>query len=140
MRQKILNKYQAKVSAHLKAHNQRIFPLPVRGIFNFRCHQNCVQWVKDHPDEKFEIVECIYLHAGDCENTILHYLLKDSNGRYLEVTTGYEAEFNEYYFVRIVPEVEYCKLPDVFANSLDTWLKEFTNPLIRWFFKIDRIL
>lgn len=140
MRQLYINRVQARVSSHLRAHNERIFPVPVRGLFNFRCHQNCVQWIKDHPGEGLEIVECIYLHAGDQENTIMHYLVKNRDGQYLEITTGYEAEVNEYYFIRMVPEIEWIQLPYVFYRSLNTWLFEFTNPVLRWVLRIDRIL
>lgn len=140
MRQSYINRAQARVSAHLRAHNERIFPQPTRGLFNFRCHNNCVQWVKDHPDEGLEIVECIFLYEGSAENPILHYLVRDRDGRYLEVTTGYECLASEYYLVRKVPEEEWQKLPDIFSRSLNTWLLEFTHPLIRWALRVDRIL
>ncbi len=140
MKQSYINCAHARVSAHLRAHNERIFPLPTRGIFNFRCHQNCVQWVKDHPDEGLQIVECIYLHMGDVTQPILHYLVKDREGRYLEVTTGYEAELCEYYLIRTIPEVEWPKLPEIFSRSLGAWLLEYTNPVARLLLGVDRIL
>lgn len=133
-------KTQAKISAKLRSRNERIFPIATIGIFNFRCHQNCVQYVTDNPDKGLEVVECIYLHQGDPEQTILHYVVRNKEGQYLEVTLGYETSQHEYYFIRKVPEVEYAKITDVFFANLKTWLHEYTNPVLRFIYRLDRIL
>lgn len=140
MRKEYIEWVGRKISLHARSRMQRVFPDGVRGIFNFRCHQNCVQWIHDHPNEGLQIAEVIYLPDGNPSDPILHYLVRDRDGKFLEVTLGYEADQNEYFLIRMVPECEWKSILTTFNRSLHAWTVEWTNPVIRFFLCIRRIV
>lgn len=113
-----------KIAAHLRATMTRSRVVPVQGMFNFRCHENSVEWIRTHPDQGLTLVECIYL---DDDQPILHYLVRTREGELQEVTLGWRAEELEYYALRDVQEPR--QVYREFNRSLDYW-KDFTTP--RW--------
>jgi hypothetical protein len=104
-----------------------IKPEPVQGMFNFRCHENCVEYVRQRPDEGLSIVETIYIDGGQ---PILHYLVRDpARSRYLEVTLGWRAEHLEYYLIRPIHPEDYRHIHSEFSRSREDWCDEFVG----WF-------
>ena len=59
---RVLRSAQRRIVAHLRATRTQAKVEPVQGLFNFRCHENCVQWVRQRPDEDLEVVETVLAH------------------------------------------------------------------------------
>lgn len=55
---RVLRSARRRIVAHLRATRTQARVEPAQGLFNFRCHENCVQWVCQRPDEDLD-----YIHA-----------------------------------------------------------------------------
>ena len=125
-----------RICLHVRSRYQMIKPKPTAGMFNFRCHENAVEYQRLHPE--CHIVEVIYIDNGD---PILHYVNYDpATGDYLETTLGWRAEVLEYYKIREIHPDDYRRIPSEFSRALDSWLYQFTNWFQRFFFRINRVL
>ncbi len=118
-----------------RARYQGIRPKPEWGLFNFRCHENCVEYLRTHPGRGLRIAETVYLDEGE---PVLHYVVVDD--RYLEVTLGWRAEQLEYYLVRVLDERDHARIHSEFNRSLADWTEEFTSWFDRRVLGIDRVL
>lgn len=119
----VLRSAQRRIVAHLRATYTQARAEPTQGLFNFRCHENCVQWVRQHPDEDLEVVETIYV---DCGEPVLHYVVRErATGRLLEVTLGWRAKQLEYYPVRALLPDDLDHVHAEFERSLDHWLRAY---------------
>lgn len=124
----------------LRARYQQIDPAPEgRGLFNFRCHENCVEAVRLEPEDgrKLTICEAIYVDDGI---PILHYLLRDQDGNYLDPTLGWRCRQLEFYIIRDLLPGDHHRIFAEFDRGLKDWLEEFVHPVARFLFNIDRIL
>lgn len=137
MRQRAIKRARERIARRLRARHQGIRPVPEAGLFNFRCHENCVEYLRTHPGVGLRIAETIYLDEGE---PVLHYVVVDSGNRYLEVTLGWRAEQLEYYLVRILDERDHTRIHSEFDRSLTDWLHEFTSWWDRKVLGITRIL
>ena len=127
MKQRLLKRAQERICRRLRARFTMVKPEPVQGMFNFRCHENCVEYVRQRPEEKLAVVETIYIDNGE---PILHYLVHDpAAGRYLEVTLGWTATLHEYYLIRPVHPSDFDRIHSEFSRSRADWCDEFVG----WF-------
>ena len=127
MRQRLIDRARRALIRRLRTRHQMVKPTPTQGLFNFRCHENCVQYVRDRPGEALGIVETIYVD-GECP--ILHYLVHDFDaGEYLEVTLGWTATLHEYYLIRPVHPSDFDRIQSEFSRSRADWCDEFVG----WF-------
>lgn len=136
MRQRAIKRARERIARRLRARHQGVRPIPEAGLFNFRCHENCVEYLRTHPGVGLRIAETIYLAEGE---PVLHYVVVDGD-RYLEVTLGWRAEQLEYYLVRILDERDHTRIHSEFDRSLTDWLHEFTSWWDRKVLGITRIL
>lgn len=136
MRQRAINRAYERIARRLRARFQGIRPLPEQGLFNFRCHENCVEYLRTHPHRGLRIAETIYLDRG---TPILHYVVVDGD-RYLEVTLGWRAEQLEYYLIRVLDERDHAHIHDEFDRALTDWLHDFTSWFDRTILLVDRLL
>lgn len=127
-----------KLIRRLRARHQQIEPKPLdRGLFNYRCHDNCVEAVRLHPGRAFVICETIYIEDNE---PVLHYLLRDdATGGYLDPTLGWRCQHLEFYLIRDLLPADHARIHSEFERSLRDWLEEFTTPFAR-FLGVDRIL
>lgn len=117
---------QRALVRRLRARHAMIQPEPVQGLFNFRCHENCVEYVRQRPGEGLVIVETIYVEGGQ---PVLHYLVADPPQRYLEVTLGWRAKQLEYYLIRPIHPEDFDRIHSEFSRSRADWAEEFAG----WF-------
>lgn len=47
MRQRAIKRAQGLIARRLRARHQGIRPTPEAGLFNFRCHENCVEYLHE---------------------------------------------------------------------------------------------
>lgn len=107
---------------------------PVQGLFNFRCHENSIQYAKTN--EGYGVAEVIYIDGG---KPILHYV-NTKEGKFYETTLGWRAETFEYYKIRDIHQKDWQYIHSEFSRSLDSWMKQFTTWFDRAILRIDRIL
>lgn len=136
MRQRAIKRAQERIARRLRARHQGIRPVPEQGLFNFRCHENCVEYLRAHPDRGLRIAETVYLDGGE---PILHYVVVDGD-RYLEVTLGWRAEQLEYYLIRVLDERDHTRIHSEFDRSLMDWLHDFTSWFDRAILRVERVL
>lgn len=138
MKQRTINKAHERICRRLRTTHEQVAVKPVQGMFNFRCHENCVEYVRRNPDLNLRIWETIYIDEGD---PILHYILKDeAAGAFLEVTLGWRAEHLEYYLIRLINPDDYPRIHSEFRRSLDHWLEEYVGWFGRKVLGVDRVL
>lgn len=117
------------IAAHLRATSTPAKVEPVQGMFNFRCHENSVEWIRTHPDQGLTLVECLYLDDGQ---PILHYLVRTREGALQEVTLGWRAEELEYFPQRDIADPR--QVYREFNASLDYWRDRFVP---RWLVRLS---
>lgn len=101
-----------------------------QGLFNYQCHRNCVQWLRDRPGELLEVVEGIYLDPSDPGEPVLHYVVRDCRSGLLhDVTLGWYAERLEFFATRTVPTRDLHGICHEFDRSLTYWVDAFVP---RW--------
>lgn len=134
LKQKRKDKLWSKVCAYVRSRYTMIDVEPVQGMFNFRCHENSVQYAKSN--EGYGIAEVIYIEDG---SPILHYV-NTKDGKFYETTLGWRAEDLEYYKIRDIHPSDWNRIHSEFSRALDSWNEQFTNWMDRRILKIDRIL
>ena len=138
MKQRLTNKVHERICRRLRTTHEQVAVKPVQGMFNFRCHENCVEYVRRRPEENLSVVETIYIDGGE---PILHYLVHDpAAGRYLEVTLGWRAEHLEYYVVRTLHPDDHRHILSEFQRALDDWTEEYVGWFGRKVLGITRVL
>ncbi|QYW02176.1 hypothetical protein CPT_Sonora_075 [Stenotrophomonas phage Sonora] len=132
MLKRTIARAQADVMRRVRTRHQQIKPLPLQGLFNFRCHENCVQYVKAHPERPLDIVEVITVEEGG--GPALHYLLFDrGTSDYLEVTLGWRIDQHEVYLVRTLLEADHPYIHREFLRSREDWAHQFLSRFWRRF-------
>lgn len=138
MKDKAQKKAWAKIIRNLQVNRERIKPIATQGLFNYRCHENCVEYIRLNPEKNYSIAETIYI---DEDTPILHYVIFDEDeNKYLEVTLGWKIDTVDTYLLRILPKDDNLKILSIFSDTLDVWLNEFTSWFDRKILKIDRVL
>lgn len=93
--------------------------------FNYRCHLNSVQKVKESKADKVYL--CMEVDRGD--NFIcVHFINGTSDGKYVDNTLGWRYEQIDYYIIREVDESEYHDI----WNLLDNTKKFLFNLYATW--------
>lgn len=127
-----------KIIRNLKVNRSIIKPIATQGLFNLRCHENCVEYVRVNPDKNYLIAETIYI---DDDQPVLHYVIFDeTENKYLEVTIGWRIDTVDVYLLRIIPKDDNLRIHSIFNDTLDTWLNEFTSWFDRKILQIDRVI
>jgi hypothetical protein len=125
---------QTKIKTNVRATCKNIDVLPLQGLFNRQCHNNCVEYSRLNPT--YGIVEVIYIDNGA---PILHYV-NTKKGKFYETTLGYKAKDLEYYKIRTINKVCYKYIISEFTNSYTYWDELYTNSLQRRLFNLDRLV
>lgn len=127
-----------KIIRNLKVNRSIIKPIATQGLFNLRCHENCVEYVRVNPDKNYFIAETIYI---DDDQPVLHYVIFDeTENKYLEVTIGWRIDTVDVYLLRIIPKDDNLRIHSIFNDTLDAWLNEFTSWFDRKILQIDRVI
>lgn len=133
-----LDRAQKAIVLHMRAARQQVVPTPVQqGVFNFRCHDNCTEYVRMHPELSLRIMEVMMV-----EDNIptLHYVVYNPDlCQYGEVTLGWRTSKIEYYIIRELPTYLNEHIHEEFERSLRYWLNEYTPAWARWLFNMDRV-
>lgn len=136
MKKFLKTKAQERLLRYVRTRHELIKPEPTLGLFNFRCFENSVEYVRRYPE--LEVVEVIYVDGGE---PILHYLNFDpANGKYLETTLGWRADHLEYYFIRKVHKEDQRYIHNEFDRALASWNEQFLGWFARNILRIERIL
>ena len=136
MKEKAIRSIHDKLKRYVRSRYEMIRPEATLGLFNFRCHENCVEYLRTHPDRGLRIAETVYLDGGE---PILHYVVVDGD-RYLEVTLGWRAEQLEYYLIRVLDERDHARIHSEFDRSLTDWLHDFTSWFDRAILRVEMVL
>lgn len=140
LRKKALLKIEKEITSYLRIRFTRIDVTPMRGVFNYRCYWNAVQYVYDHgcPDH-LRVVEVVYVDQGG--EPCLHYIVENiKENKYHEVSVGYLCNTYTYYLLRVIHKDEWDRIDSTFSNCLDYWLYNYTTWWQRFFLNIDRVL
>jgi len=138
MRQLMVRRAQRRLVRHLRSTRTQVQVLAELGLFNFRCYENCVEYLRTHPDRDLEVVETIYI---DEEEPCLHYVIRDkASGELLEVTLGWRARQLEYYVTRTLLPGDLDNIHREFTRSLAHWLDDFVPWWARVLLRVDRVL
>lgn len=99
-------------------------------IYNYRCHLNSVQCVKEGKAD--EVYLCVYI-----ENNwpIVHFINKNGD-KFIDNTLGWTYENIDYYIIRKVSKEEYDSITDILVNTQRTLTRLYTNAFTRWIFGI----
>lgn len=137
MRQRAIKRAHERIARRLRARHQGIRPVPEQGLFNFRCHENCVEYVRTNPDRDLAVVETVYVDEG---TPILHYVVHDrAEDAYLEVTLGWRAEGLEYYLTRTLTPADHRNILKEFDRALRYWTDEHVPRWMQWLLGIERV-
>lgn len=112
---------QRELVAHLRTTKQQVHAKPTQGMFNQRCHDNCLEWLRTHADRKLSVVECIIVEDN---LPVLHYVVRDGE-ELLEVTLGWRATRCEYYVIRDLLPADHDVIYNEFNRGLRTWTRRF---------------
>ena len=134
IKQRVEEKIDTLIRSYVRSRYTMIDVEAVQGMFNFRCHENSVQYAKQN--EGYGIAEVIYI---DGDKPILHYL-NTKDGKFFETTLGWRAEDLEYYKIRDIHHSDWNRIHSEFNRSLESWLNQFTKWYHRKLFRIDRVL
>lgn len=138
MRQRAIRAAHAKICRRVRTRYTLAKPIAVQGLFNQRCHENCVEYVRTHPEQQLSVIECIYIDGGE---PILHYMLHDVEAdAYLEITLGWRTEGLEYYPIRVIDPHSFPTIHIQFTLSIEDWLHEFVGWFGRSVLGIKRVL
>lgn len=127
----------ARILARLRCSHRMLPVRAERGLFNFRCHENCVEYVRTNPDRDLAVVETVYVDEG---TPILHYVVHDrAEDAYLEVTLGWRAEGLEYYLTRTLTPADHRNIMKEFDRALRYWTDEHVPRWAQWLLGIERV-
>ena len=138
MLRKLIRKREYKlwlrVCRHVRSKYTMIDVEAGNGMFNFRCHDNAVQFAKTH--EGYGIAEVLYI---DHEQAYLHYV-NTKDGKFIDNTLGWRANHLEYYRIRDIHPSDYNQIGAEFNRGLDDWTEQFTRWFDRKLLRIKRIV
>lgn len=138
MRRWLKDRYHRRVIRRVRARHSMVRAVPEQGLFNFRCHENSVEYLRTHPGRRLDIVEVMVV---DDDTPILHWMVHDlDQGVYLEVTLGWRAEQMEYYPLRTVHPSDHRATGREFNRAVKDWTEEFVPWWARFFLRIDRVV
>jgi len=108
------------------------------GLWNYKCHVNAVQAVKDGRATK--VIACIAINESDWKEIIVHFVNQLKGGTYQDNTWGWEYDQYRYYFVKEVGEAEFSEIGLVLESLQKTLVKIHSNLLLRKLFRIKDIV
>lgn len=100
--------------------------------YNFRCHLNSVQKVKEGKAAK--VFLCIAIQKSD-STIIVHFINQLDDGKYIDHTWGWIHEFYDYYIIKEVVESEFSTIGKVLESAKYALINGNSNWLER---KISR--
>lgn len=122
------NRLRLKLAKEIQCSKEVITVIPYRGMFNYQCYDNAVEYTRIHPDHT--VVETIYIEKGNWPT--LHYVNQAPDGTYLDTTLGYKAESYEYYFLRKIHPDDYKAMSWLFNNTVDYWSAKY----LKWWHRL----
>lgn len=137
----MFNKYKEKVINRIVRHCKTIYtPIDSEDmilgdlLFNRKCHLNAVQRVKEGKAEEVYLCVCI---AKENNDTIVHFINKDKDGKYVDNTLGWCYKAYTYYIVRKIEEYEYNSVSDILGDMKKELVFKHSNKVMRRLAKID---
>lgn len=138
-RKLLIRRAHRRVVQRVRSRYQQIKPEPAQGLFNHRCHENSVQYVLTRPEgERSAHVIWEVMMVDGTGEPILHYVVRDGQGRWWEITLGVFASQNEYYALRQISPDDYMHIGSEFNRSIKDWCEEFVGWFGRIVLRIDR--
>lgn len=135
IKNKIKNNIRHNIGEWLYNEHEVVKVIATQGLFNFRCHENSVQWAKDH--EGCSVIMGIYIDpVGDA---ILHFWNKNQDGDHLETTRGFYAETLKYYPMRTIHPDDYLIIGSVFNEALEHFTDKFVSRWAKFCLNGDRV-
>ncbi|UTC27948.1 hypothetical protein [Stenotrophomonas phage A1432] len=137
MKSRVTRRAHQDLIREMRCTRTRVYPVATQGLFNSRCFENVVEWLRVHPGKELDVVECMVVEDG---YPILHYLVRDvRTGQLQEVTLGWRIVNCEVYLLRTVDKADHLRIHDEFDRSLYYWASRFVHPLWRKLLGITRI-
>jgi hypothetical protein len=133
-RQWLINRAHERIKQRVRSRYQQVKAEPTQGMFNFRCHENAVQYVMTRPEQQLSIYEVMMIDP----TPILHYLVRDEQGTFHEVTLGVFATPLEYYLIKQVNPDDFMNIGGEFNRSVKDWCEEFVGWFGRKMLRISR--
>ena len=116
----IKQRIQHKISKYCECNYQQISPDemdPGKGLFNYQCHSNAVQQVKEG--------------KADAVVMVVHFI-NMINGRYVDNTLGYQALEADMYLIREINPEEFKYIHAIHRNFRQLLVRLNSN----WFEKL----
>jgi len=123
---KYKDKLITKISNHTKSQYELIDKKDMRmgiGLFNRACHRNSVQKIKEGASESVWAVIAINSYGFP----IVHFINKDSDGKFVDNTLGWEYEYLDYYIVDKVKECDFENIAQLLLDIKDDLISKCGN-------------
>jgi hypothetical protein len=99
------------------------------GIWNYKCHVNSVQAVKEGKAER--VIACITVFNNDWKEIIVHFVNQLEDGHYQDNTWGFEFDQYRYYYVKEVDPIEFNEIENVLDGLQKTLIKNHSSWFLR---------
>lgn len=101
--------------------------------YNFRCHLNSVQYVKEGKAKDSYL--CVSI--DDSDFVCVHFINKNNDGKFVDNTWGWLYEQADYYIVRKVNESEYNDIWNLLDKMKKNLVFNNSNSFLRKIHRID---
>lgn len=103
-------------------------------LFNSKCHLNAVQRVKENKAKEVYLCVCIDKNNND---TIVHFINKDNDNKYVDNTLGWCYKDYDYYIIRKIKRYEYDNISNILIDTKKELVFKHSNKIMRKLTKID---
>lgn len=101
-------KARQEICSHVIAKYSKIEVKPGKGLFNYQCHRNAVNFAKKHKHKKIAV--CIYIGDG---YPIVHFI-NYRKKKFVDNTLGQWTTQYDYYFVKWIEDKDMFNVFDYF--------------------------
>ena len=103
--------------------------------YNYKCHLNSVQKVKEGKAEK--VLLCVAIDKDD-NSQCVHFINQLNDGKYQDNTWGWLYEQTDYYVIKEVKASEYDKIWLILNNAKEMLINLHTNWFQRFVYRINK--
>lgn len=102
--------------------------------FNFRCHLNSVQKVKEGKAAK--VLSCFAIDKDDNDSQCIHFINQLENGKYQDNTWGWRYDRCEYYLIKEILPDEQLHIWDQLSGLKEMIVNANSTKFERFIYKI----
>jgi hypothetical protein len=135
VRSKYIESIKFKIYDYVVANYTKVDGFVLGDIpYNFRCHLNSVQKVREGKAQK--VYACIAIKKSDWKDIIVHFINQLEDGTYQDNTWGWTHDEYNYYLVKEIPESEFNHIGDVLQGLQISLIKANSSAFLRKLLRI----